>query len=183
MGVRFSHQRKSSTPLIISVTPRGPSEDPPREAMATREAVVTREPLKSNLVPAGSRSSLLLSCSSSSSSSSPVFLKEGNRRVSFDLLAEMAYAFPEQPLSPILVELGDNVVVGEDVSHREGGEVVKEGEGGVGGGCGVGKETSTGSVGKESSVGGDIDMKEEQGGRKKETSQAADRPRVLNVTT
>lgn len=49
----------------------------------------------------------------SSSSSSPL----AKRRVSFDLLAEMAYAFPEKPLSPVLVEVVDGVT-----EEEEGGE-------------------------------------------------------------
>lgn len=132
MGIKFSYQ-KNPSPLIISVAPQ------PREAVVTREPlrreeIVTREPVKSNLVHSGSKSSLLSSSSSSS------LVKGKPRRVSFDLLAEMAYAFPEQPLSPVLVELSDSEneeeVVGDicdggsSLSDVESGGVKGEGRGG-----------------------------------------------------
>lgn len=72
-------------------------------------------PQKPNLVHASSKASLL----SSESSSSYITMKDKKRRVSFDLLAEMVYAFPEQTLSPILVEVPGSEEE-EEVQELEG---------------------------------------------------------------
>lgn len=41
--------------------------------------------------------------------------RDKKRRVSFDLLAEMAYALPEEPISPILVEVGTDWEQQDDI--------------------------------------------------------------------
>lgn len=148
MGVKFSHQKN---PLVISVTPREPVA--PRDSVG-REAVVTREPIKSSapLVHTASRSSLF----SNSSASSFAKGKQLQRRVSFDLLAEMAYAFPEQPLSPVLVELSDSVEEDGDIcdgSSSLSGSESGENAGGDGGAVGVGE--GGGGRGKDGGMTGD----------------------------
>lgn len=170
MGVRFSHQ-KNPSPLIVSMTPKQVPKEPlsPKGSLG-REAVVTMEPIKPptshaddpikpTMVHTGSKSSLV-----SNSSTSPPVRGKLPRRVSFDLLAEMAYSFPEQPLSPVLVELSGDVTVveeeeivdfcdgsdSESVDAKGGGGSHEEGgDGGVGGGKGKKEgEGGGGDIGK-----------------------------------
>lgn len=149
MGIRFSRHRKSDKSLVVSITPLASSPSPePREEGETGETqppceFEPKEHRRVALVKSISRSSLL---SSSSSSSFPAREK---RRVSFDLVAEMAYAFPEQPLSPVLVELEEtvaeseeeivNICDGSSTSSEENNEEIGPGAGEVGvvrDGCG-----------------------------------------------
>ena len=165
MGVRFSHQ-KNTSPLVVSMTPKQVTKEPlsPKDSLG-KEAVVTMEPIKPTvshsdpikptMVHTGSKSSLL-----SNTSSPPPGKGKLSRRVSFDLLAEMAYAFPERPLSPMLVELSDDITVleeeeivdisdSESVDAKNGGVGGGEGKGGGGGGERGGEDgTKNGEIGK-----------------------------------
>ena len=112
MGVRLSH-RKSAVTYKVTVSP---------------QSVKTEYSLDEDDVKLPKLTSALTSSKGSlvSTSSSPARL---NRRVSFDLLAELAYAMPEHPLSPILVEVEDgaeqemgNICDGSSTSEDSGDE-------------------------------------------------------------
>ena len=127
MGIRLSQHksRLPSSPLFITVTPRLP--DPPNSSDGASLDLVWPDeghnrtrPLKPSLAHASSKTSVL-----SESSCSSDFLKGGKRKVSFDLLAEMAYVFPDEPLSPVLVELapdGDEEGAGQGAGQGVGQE-------------------------------------------------------------
>ena len=137
MGIRLSHQKSppSDTPLIISVIPLSPdplnSDGGLTEQDGQKESGKTATQ-KPSLVHTSSKASLL-----SDTSNSSIFIKDNKkRRVSFDLLAEMAYAFPEEPLSPMLVEIApgseedgqEEICDGGEAEEKSRGEG-KEGEG------------------------------------------------------
>jgi len=124
MGTRLSHHRSSKPGVIITITPRdstlphshpSSSSSPLPPASGTLdEETLGRHNQGSNghtLLPPETNSTSTARCTSRSSTTSGGSLGpwRNKRKVSFDLLAEMAVVMPnkEQPVKTLLVEVGD----------------------------------------------------------------------------